>query len=129
MKQHICIKRKNGTKNAIKAILYQNAHPTIKCITEREVAITLCFQLCFAYYTMLQTKNNTRSVSAVNPIATENTGNKHNSQHSHRETASRCCELTLCIVSKKNFNTNGGKGKSMMYVLHVLWLVKRHISG
>ena len=34
----------------------------------------LCFQLC-SHYTALQMKNSTGSVSAVNPVATENTGN------------------------------------------------------
>ena len=34
-----------------------------------------CFQLCSAHYTVLQTKNSTSHV-CINPVATENTGNK-----------------------------------------------------
>ena len=60
-------------------------------ISEREVATVLCFQLCFALYSALQLKNNTRSVSAVNPVAMKNTGDKHNSQHNHREATA--CQL------------------------------------
>ena len=50
----------------------------------------LCFQPCSVHYIALQTKNSTRSISAVNPVATENTDDKDNSQHSHKE-------VTLCI--------------------------------
>ena len=55
-------------QNAIKVILHQNTCPN------REVAIMLCFQQCPAHYTVLQMKNSTRSVSAINPVAMENTG-------------------------------------------------------
>ena len=59
-------------QNAIKVILHQNASPN------REVIIMLCFQLCSAHYTVLKMKNSTRSMSAINPVAMENTGDKHN---------------------------------------------------
>ena len=77
-------------------------------------------------------KNSTRSISAINPVDTENTGDKHNSQHNRREAISQYHELTLCVVSEKNWDTKEDKGKSMMcvlYVLYVLRLAKRHISG
>ena len=45
--------------------------PAINCIIEREVAITLCYQLCFSCYTVLQMKYTTRSVSAINPVTME----------------------------------------------------------
>ena len=35
------------------------------------MVITLCFQLCSAYYTVLQAKNSRRSVSAINPVSME----------------------------------------------------------
>ena len=35
--------------------------------------------VCSADYTVLQIKNSMRSISAINPVATENTYNKHNS--------------------------------------------------
>ena len=36
----------------------------------------LYFQLFTTRYTVLQMKNSTRSISAINPVATENTGDK-----------------------------------------------------
>ena len=59
----------------------------------------------------------------------KNTGDKPESQHSHRETASCYHELIPCIVSEKNWNTKEDKGKSMKCVLYVLRLVKWHIPG
>ena len=41
--------------------------PTINYLNS-EVAIMLCFQLCLAHYTALQTNNTTRSTSAINPV-------------------------------------------------------------
>ena len=63
---------KNGARNAIKVNFRQNASPN------REVAIMLCFQLCSAHYTVLKMKYSTRSMSAISPVAMENTGDKHN---------------------------------------------------
>ena len=84
---------------------FEHAPQTIDYLMEWEVAIMLCFQLCFARYTVLQTKNNMRSISAINPVITESMDYKHNSRHSHREAASCYHELTPCIVSEKNWNT------------------------
>ena len=70
---------------------------------------------------MLQTKNSMRSVSVINPVTVENTGDKQ-PQGSH-------IVLLPCIVSEKNWNTKEDKDKFMMRVLYVLWLVKRHILG
>ena len=64
------IKRKNGTRNAIKVILCQNMCPTFNYVTEREVAI-IPFVFSYALLT-LQMKNSTRSISTINPVATEN---------------------------------------------------------
>ena len=47
-----------------------NTYPNNQSL-KSEVAITFCFQLCSTCYTMLQMKNSTRSVAAVNPVATE----------------------------------------------------------
>jgi len=38
-------------------------------------------------------------------------------------------EKQLLAFAIKNWNTKEGKGKSMMHVLHVLLLAKRHILG
>ena len=38
----------------------------------------LRLQLCSARYTALQSKNNKSNFSAMNPVATENVGKKHN---------------------------------------------------
>ena len=51
------------------------------------------------------------------------------SMHCLREAISCYCELTPSIVSKNNWNTKEDKGKSMMHVLYILWLAKRHILG
>ena len=64
----------------IKVILcHQNMTPNIQLHNgmEREVAITPSFLLCSIHYTALQMKNST---DAINPVATENMGDKHNSQ-------------------------------------------------
>ena len=53
----------------------------------------------------------------------ENMGNNHNNYHHIH------CKLTSCIVSIKNWDTKEDKGKSMMHVLYVLQLAKRHILG
>ena len=45
---------------------------------------------------------------------------KHNSQHNHREAASRYHELTPCVVSEKNWNTKEDNDKPMMHVLYIL---------
>ena len=42
------------------------------------MASTLCFKLCSAHHAVLQIKKSMRSVSAINPVATDNMGNKHN---------------------------------------------------
>ena len=85
--------------------------PTINYVMAREVAITLSFQLCSVHYTVLQMKNSTRGISAINPVATENTGDKHNSQHSHREAASCYREPTPCTASyqRKELEHRGGQ--------------------
>ena len=38
------------------------------------------------------------------------------SQHSHREVISCYHELTSCIVSEKNWDTKGDKGKCVLFV-------------
>ena len=77
--------------------------------------ITLCFQLCSAHYTALQMKNSMRSISAINPAATENTSDRP------QGSASCYCESTPyvahCVVSEKSWNTKEDKYKSTMYVL------------
>ena len=45
-------------------------------LSTMEVAIALHVQLCFFHYTALQTKNSISSVSIINHIAMENTGDK-----------------------------------------------------
>ena len=78
-------------------------------LSESEVAITLCFQLCSAHYTVLQMKNSIRSTSAINM---ENTH------------ASCYHESTPWAVCKKKWDTKEEKGKSMMCALYVLWYAK-----
>ena len=46
--------------------------PTINYCLKSVVAITLRFQLCSAHYTVLQTKDSVRIVSAINPVTMEN---------------------------------------------------------
>ena len=49
--------------------------PTINYCLENAAAITLCFQLFSARYTMSQAKNSVRIVSVINPVTTENMDN------------------------------------------------------
>ena len=70
-----------------------------------EVAITLRFHLCSAHY---KQRTVMRSVSAINPVAMENMGNRHNSQHSHREATSHYCESTPYVV-RKELEHKGGQ--------------------
>ena len=46
--------------------------PAISYLLENEVAFTLHFQLCSTLYIVLQTKNDRRSASAINPVTMEN---------------------------------------------------------
>ena len=80
------------------------------------MAITFHLQLCSASYTALKMNNSIRSISAINPVAAENVGNKHD-QHSHRQTVSHYHESTPCIACEKNWDTKEDKDKSMMCVL------------
>ena len=68
---------------------------------------------------MVQTKNSTGNISVINPVATENMGNKqtNTTQGSHIMLSPR---IDTCVVSEKNWNTKEGKGKFMMSVLYVL---------
>ena len=50
------------------------------------------------------------------------------SQHSHREAILYYHKLTPSIVNEKNWNTKEDKSKTMMHVLYVLRLAKRHVS-
>ena len=53
-------------------LMFLSEHVSQPLIT----AIILRFQLvCSAYYTALQTKNNRRSASTINPVTTKNTNN------------------------------------------------------
>ena len=45
--------------------------PTINYCLVSAAAITLCFELCSARYTALQTKNSVRIISAMSPVTTE----------------------------------------------------------
>ena len=65
-------------------------------------------------------KNSTRNVSA---ITMENTGDKHNSYH--RKAISCYHKLIPCVVSEKNWDRKD-KGISLMHVLDILQLAKRH---
>ena len=47
--------------------------PTINYCLKSSVAIMLCFQLCSARYTALQTKNSVRIVSEISPVTMEST--------------------------------------------------------
>ena len=72
----------------------------------------------------VQMKNSTRSISAI-AIWKIQVISIANEQHSHRECYS---QLTPCVVSEKNWITKEDKGKSMMCILFILPLAKRHIS-
>ena len=99
--------------------------PTINYCLESAAAITLCFLLCSARYTALQTKNSVRIVSAISPVTTENTDDSRLQTYC-RETMHRA---TPSAVSKKKWDTKEDKGKSTMHALYILWYAKRHISG
>ena len=57
----------------------------------------------------------------MSPVATENTGDKYNSQHSNRKAVSRYHQSTPCFVSEKNWNTREDKGKRVLY--DCSWLI------
>ena len=62
---------------AYKLLVYCTDNLSYFTTPKSEVAIRLCFQLCSDHYMVLQTKNSMRSFSAINPVAMENIGNKH----------------------------------------------------
>ena len=57
-----------------------------------------------------------RKIPTIRIIANTATGKPH-------------CASTPCVVSEKHWNTREDKGKSMMCVLYVLRLAKRHVLG
>ena len=84
----------------MKLILHLNVHPNNQSL-KNEVAITLHLQLCSARYTVLQTKNNMISVSAINPLTMEIwTFSMIASQCSHREAVLHYHESTPSVVSE-----------------------------
>ena len=63
-----------------------------------------------------------RRVSVINLAATENTGDTNTATGKFHCTMTN--RHTLCLSAKKYWNTKEDKGKSMMYVLYILWLTK-----
>ena len=83
----------------------------------REVAIMLHFQLCSACHTVLHMKSSTRSVSAINPVTTEN---MDDFCYKCREAIVCCHETTPWAVSKDKWDRKEDKGKSMVHALYIL---------
>ena len=100
-------------------------------ITDSKVKWSLCFAFSYVHsnylklkwplhfaftarYTAFQTKNSMRSVSSINPVATENMGDKNNNQH--KAVSCYRCELTPCVVSKKNWNTKEGNDACIVHI-------------
>ena len=77
------------------------------------------FQLCLAHYTALQIEEvplqSIQSPQEIQTIFIDEC----------KKAITRCNELTPLDVSKRN----GMQRRSMMYALHVLWYVKRHLSA
>ena len=86
--------------------------------------ITLHFQLCSASYTVLQTKNSSRTATAINPVTTENMDNFHLQTESH---ALCYRESTPWAVSRKKWVSKEDNGKSMMCALYIPRYAKRHV--
>ena len=84
----------------------------------------LCFQLCFFCYTALQTKNSTRSISTINPVTTKILAI---SMIANTATGKLHHAIMNRDLALSDWNTKEDKGKSMMRVLYVLRLAKRHI--
>ena len=64
-------------------------------VMEREVAIVLCFQLqCMLHLLHSVTNEEQHTKCLCSQSSTENTGGKHDSQHSHREATSHYHKAT-----------------------------------
>ena len=97
---HDNIRRKNGTG----LIVLSKCDPNYQLL--KEIAIVLCFQLC---YTALQMKTITRRISAINPVTTESSDDFH---YKHREAIMRCySELTPYAFNKCKWDTKEDTGK------------------
>ena len=68
-----------------------------------------------------------KTFSAMNPVATENAGEKHDTARGKLYHAITNRHLAY-IVSEKNWNTKEDKGRSMRSALYILQLAKRHVS-
>ena len=68
--------------------------------------------------------NSVRNLSAMNPIASKNTGENYD-----KEVTLCYCKFTPCVVSKKNWNSKKDKGSTMILEMKLMWLAKMHASG
>ena len=121
------IKRKNGSRNAIKVI--QNMRVNNQLRNEKGGCHHALFSAILRPLHSITNEEQYKKHLCNQFSYYKNMGNKYNSQHRHMEAASHYHELTPCIVSEKNWNTKQDKGKFMICVLYVLQLAKRHISG
>ena len=76
---------------------------------------------------MLQVKSSTKNFSAMNPVVTENAGEKHDTSRGKPYHAIENHYFALSV--KRTWNIKEDKSKSMICALYVLWLAKRHVLG
>ena len=98
-----------------------------ECIPwQREVVIIrfICSHAS-VQYTALQMKSSARSISAINPDATEN---MDDFCYKHRELV-RYHKSAPWTVSKDKWDTKESKSNSMMHAMYVLQYAKRHLSA
>ena len=86
--------------------------PVINYCMKSEVFITLHYQLCSTHYTALQFKNCSNSTPAIKVATMKNTDDFHyEGKPSH--TNAKSTHFTVTSVSKDEWDTKEGTGKSM----------------
>ena len=94
--------------------------------SETEVSIALLYQLCSTYYTAVRIKKSLKSTSVLKVATMKNYVWFLITQSKPLRATTKS---TLFTVSKDEWNTKEGTGKSLKNTLHALRCAKRHLSG
>ena len=82
-----------------------------------------------SHYTALQIKNYLKSISAIKVATMKNTDNFHHNFHHEGKPSHTTAKSTPFTVSKDEWDTKEGAGKSMKNALYVLRYAKMHLLG
>ena len=110
-----------ATRHTTMCLDFAPEHVPQLSVTEKYSDRTLYFQPCPAHYTVLQMKNNMRSISEINSVTTKSYQYKYESQYvqgSH--------DALLQINTAK---LNVQRRANIMHALYIMQYVKRYLLG